>query len=504
MYKILFVDDERSVLEYLPLAINWESLGITQMYMAEDAKTALRIMKKEMPDIAVVDVEMPEMDGLEFCREAQKLRPHIKLVILSAFDRFDYARRALVLGVDDYLLKPVDEEELGTLMGQIVDDLERIQRDSEESLLMQMSALEKETGELLKDLLQQKRPERELEEVFPLLKEYENICLIMQGNMDARECREVLQTCAGEACLFTVPGDGFYLALWKRDIHISMEQKVEDIRRVLEKEQFHVWMSYVRLRKKETITEALLRCFYGLEEMFYAGWRKDCPEREKGFRHIGFSLPDFDEGLRLLSEEGDISVFYQALYQAVKDAFARYGEPAEICGMILDAFIILKIYLTKYWQDEAMDVFRQLDVCTFFRCGLPENLYGMVRRYMEELQFFVRQQKKNHGNAYVVKMAKEYTREHYQDMELSLKEVSDAVGLSRTYFSKVFKEMTGEKYWDYLSVYRIEKAKELLRTTNLGQAEISEKVGYGSEFHFSRKFKEIAGISPNKFRRDRP
>ena len=198
MYKILFVDDERSVLEYLPLAIDWKALGITQMYTAENARAALRIVRKEMPDIVIADVEMPEMDGLEFCREAQKIRPEIRFIILSAFDRFDYARRALVIGVKDYLLKPVDEEELLALMEQMVDDLSKLRRNSEENRFKQIHALEKETGELLQELLHQKEPDIMLEEEFPALREYENICMVMQWNRDTQECREALKVCVGQ------------------------------------------------------------------------------------------------------------------------------------------------------------------------------------------------------------------------------------------------------------------------------------------------------------------
>lgn len=142
-----------------------------------------------------------------------------------------------------------------------------------------------------------------------------------------------------------------------------------------------------------------------------------------------------------------------------------------------------------------------MNLWDFLRCGSQEILREMLEEKLRELQMFITKQGEEHGNLYIVKRAKSYTKEHYQDIGLTLQEVADVAGISRTYFSSAFKELTGEKYWDYLSRYRIEKAKTLLKETGLSQAEISEKVGYSSEYHFSRKFKEIVGISPNKFRK---
>lgn len=213
-------------------------------------------------------------------------------------------------------------------------------------------------------------------------------------------------------------------------------------------------------------------------------------------------MPNIQEGLKILSQDRDVSMLRKEICGAMEDAFVQCGEPVHICEMILEVFIALKMYLTKNWQQDAMGILRGLEIVTLMRCGTLENLYGIVDQYLEELRLFVDQQQKTYGDFYIVRVAKEYTKQNYHKKELSLQEVADAVGISRTYFSKMFKDMTGEKYWDYLSRYRIEKAKEMLLNTNLGQAEISEQVGYGSEFHFSRKFKEIVGMSPNKFRKN--
>ncbi|HBN55814.1 MAG TPA: hypothetical protein DD414_03480 [Lachnospiraceae bacterium] len=503
MYKILFVDDEINVLEYLPLAINWEALGITGILTASDAESALQIVKKERPDIAVVDVEMPGKNGLDFCKEAQKIHSQMILVILSAFDRFDYAKRAISIGVNDYLLKPVDEKELQNLMQKIVSGLEKSRKSSLEKKTRQIRAMEKAAGDFLHKLFHNEKPAENLENDFPAFRDYKDVMILMQGNGDFADCREVLEESLDAESLFVSSKNGIYAVLRKSDIRLSAEEKTDRIRWKMEREGFHVWIACVKAKKQETVCQALIRCFYELEKVSFMADKKDRYTEGVGFRQIDIPLPDIQEGLKTLSEDRDISRLRKEICSAMEDAFVQCIEPIRICEMILEVFIALKMYLTKNWQQDAVSILRRLDLVTLMRCGTPENLYGMVDQYLKELAYFVEQQYKTYGDFYIVRIAKEYTKQNYQNKELSLQEVADAVGISRTYFSKMFKETTGEKYWDYLSRCRIEKAKEYLLNTSLGQAQISEKVGYNSEFHFSRKFKELVGVSPNKFRKSR-
>ncbi len=494
MYKILFVDDEQSVLDYLPLAISWDELDITELYTASDAQSALEIVKETVPDIIIADVEMPGMNGLEFCKEVKKTNPDMELVILSAFDRFDYAKKAIGMGVEDYLLKPVDEEELWQLMKRIVDDLEASGKKESQSHSIELHALEKETGTILRNLFNGENTNSRLNEKFSFLNRYENFFLIVQKNEVNGEIRECLKDILTEENILIMPESGFYILLVQRNLRVSMEQKAEELEQKLKKQGNSVMLSYTHLKKTETYEITLKRCFFKLEESFYG-------EKEAILDWTDILPPDLKEGLNLLSEEGNIADLKKEISEAVMSAKFKKAEPVKVCNMLMDVLITLKTYLAKYWQDEAMELFRRITVFSLFRCGSLDDMYQMIERCMGELQYFVANQQKTHGNSYIVRIAKEYTKEHYQETDLSLQDVADATGTSRTYFSKIFKELTSEKYWDYLSKYRIEKAKNLLSNTNLTQAEISIRVGYASEFHFSRKFKEIAGVSPNKFRK---
>lgn len=502
MYKLLCVDDEWNVLRYLTVAIDWEQIGIHEIRTAQNGKEALQVLEEFLPDIAIVDVEMPDMTGLEFCRRASALQPELRMVILSAFDRFDYAKQAIGIGVKEYILKPVDEEELVQVIRKVEEDIEKSRQDRQAKEQFRNSALEKELRELTRCFAQSIRYEADLEAAFPFLKEYDNICISVQDIRDDKDGFEAIKNTRHFEELLLPMEEGVVGIFWKKDDRISMYEQLLALRKSGEEEGIHLRFYYTRKKEGEAFAQALIRCFYAMESAFYKKERDiEADKAGNSFLELELQPPELKDAMNLLSEDGDISLLKEEILRETESAFERRAKPLAVCRMIMDVFITLKIYLTKCWQEESLEVFRRMDLWNFLRCGSRDMLRDMLEEKLQELEVFVTKQREEHGNQYLVKMAKSYTKEHYQEAGLSLKEVADAVGISRTYFSSAFKELTGEKYWDYLSRYRIEKAKILLKETGLSQAEISEKVGYNSEYHFSRKFKEVAGISPNKFRK---
>ena len=227
MYKILFADDEENVLRYLPIAIDWETLGIGEMRTASDGKDALTQAKEFQPDIALVDVEMPGMDGLEFCRRVLKILPKLKLVIVSAFDRFDYAKRAIEIGVVDYILKPVDEEELEKLISKIVNNLNKSKKESRSIEEIKQKALEKEIHEFAEQIIKNDVGELELEKEFPFLELYENVSLVLWDNDNISNRKLPFEE---EESGFSIRFAGnLWCFFWKRNDNISMWEQIEEI-----------------------------------------------------------------------------------------------------------------------------------------------------------------------------------------------------------------------------------------------------------------------------------
>lgn len=136
MIKLLLVDDEPTILRGIRESIEWAQYGVEIVGGALNGREALGIMEQCQTDIALVDVVMPHLDGLEFCEQARRRFPSVRLVIVSGHENFSYAQRAIRLGVDDYLLKPVAAEQLVAVVGKLSEEvLLSRQHDIKDSLL---------------------------------------------------------------------------------------------------------------------------------------------------------------------------------------------------------------------------------------------------------------------------------------------------------------------------------------------------------------------------------
>jgi len=138
MYKVFFVDDEASMRAGIRESIDWDESGFTLAGEAPDGEMALSLMQEIMPDILITDIRMPFMDGIELSRQAKKIMPWVKIVILSGHDEFEYAKQAIAIGVEDYLLKPVTSSKLMETLTEIADRIDKERRSNVENLIASM------------------------------------------------------------------------------------------------------------------------------------------------------------------------------------------------------------------------------------------------------------------------------------------------------------------------------------------------------------------------------
>ena len=134
MYRVLLVDDEENVLEILKSTIQWQELGVELLLTAQDGQHALEIMEQQRIDLLITDIEMPCLDGISLIRQVRTLYPDTRCILLTAYGEFEYAREAISMGVENYLLKPVAKEEVEKTIKKALDNL-YIKRQNGENLL---------------------------------------------------------------------------------------------------------------------------------------------------------------------------------------------------------------------------------------------------------------------------------------------------------------------------------------------------------------------------------
>ena len=369
MYSIVFAEDEKTTRENICRVIDWERYDFSISATASDGEEALQAVRQFRPEVLITDIRMPFMDGLELCRQAKKIVPTIKIIILSGFMEFSYAQEAIRLGVQDYIVKPVTPDKLIRILVKLN---EQLQEESDHRA---------HVSQLIRDL---RSVEHRLQES---------------------------------------PGGEIY---------------AEDISQTLKAEE--QLNDFLRVGNPEEI----------------AGFT-DCL-----FHAIG--EPSFHSSL--------FRSFFllKIMGCCVKAVESMNGDPHETLPPLND----LTAFLEKTADYETA----------------RESLRGCFASVIAYRSVATS------ATAMLVDKAKNFVRLNYSSPDLSIRQVADHVGLSPNYFSNVFKQYAGTTFVKYLTGFRIEKAKELLRTTDSNVVEVAGRVGYDNANYFSAVFHRITGLPP--------
>ena len=363
MYKVFFADDEAAIRSGIRSNMNWESSGFTLAGEAPDGELALSLMQDIAPDILITDVKMPFMDGLELARLTKLTMPWVKIIILSGHDEFEYARRAITVGVEEYLLKPVTSAKL-------FETLNRIARKIEEE------------------------NERERKERDRLLNmaDLSMSGLIPVTSANGAPTLERLRYASKQEIPALLDG---YLGKFDKTVVHSL-----------------IFMNYMLMDMISTASKVV--------------------EELKG------------DPRRVLSGYTDAATLREAV------------SNAEAARRIMHSIL-----------ERAID----------FRDTVTTPAYSDS-----------------------IRKAREYIRENYREQGLSLNAVAAVVNVSPNHFSTIFARETGETFINYVTRIRMEKAKNLLKTTKLRTADVAYDAGYSDSHYFSYVFKKNVGVSPREFR----
>lgn len=506
MIKLLIVDDEQIEREGMQAILN-RSFPELIIEQARNGKVAVEMVEEFMPDLVLMDIMMPGMNGLEAIEHISAYHSDIKFVMVTAYDMFDYARTALKLGVKDYLLKPSRPSEIIETVGKVLKEIEA-DRESHAVNKFQQEALVKALLVVETDVVTQLLYDHVHEVHIDLLME-------MLGKQSTRESFVmVVMLPAGSEHLYQVikekvrkTGSGWVGALsgCQLPIIVFREPKqsfrsqaimlAKDILTAAKSDPSARWFvgignAYGSLEQiRQSYQEALnatMDTSLPVKYRFYS----DMPilgavsdgqlgrQREKQlFDQVRLGQWDFvmDNIMDVIHSYANAGTNLLQTQQRILELLWMASRVMSELGIEID---------TPTYSLQAQD-YRQLRIET-------SHLIGQMRQAHEESYERLEADK--------IQQIKQYIIEHSNE-DISLDALANKVGLSPIYISKMFKEKLGINYIDFLTECRIEKAKKLLADSEKSLKEITFEIGYHEPNYFSKVFKKMCSISPTEYRR---
>lgn len=513
MYHIMIVDDEFLVRLGLKTTINWSDHGYKVVGEASNGKEALDMVRTLKPDIVLVDIKMPLMDGLGFITEARKLNEDISFVILSNYESFSYAKRALELGVSQYILKSeINEEVLLAALNSI-----KQEKDSERSRYHDKKHEQKQylKNNLLKGQINVCLPiagmEAPSEGLFPeekyvVIKYFCNISLMSQQSIDmlAKMLGSLIdEEYAGAIYSETIFQSYYYLTLiypcgsapragqYYIDKSNSLGRKLKYYFSVRLKggisEENHPMQMRQMLREAELARE---QCFF-CDEFFilYQVQFEELAEKVKDLhisntRISGYLKERDKEGLKQYIHEKFVTLKEQRRFNAVRHGF-------------IDFLSIAKANVEKLDEESAVHIKNKLDYDNWNQLTSIEETESYIVDIFDSVLGSAGQSDSRYSSS--VKQSIAYIEKHYH-LNITLEDVSRHVEISKSYLSMLFKQETGTNLVTYINQYRIEEGKKLLVATKMKIYEIADAIGFGSPYYFSKVFKEITGMQCKEYR----
>jgi two-component system response regulator YesN len=531
MYSVMLVDDDNPVLEFLSRVIPWKELGLTLHSTCKNGLVALENASESPPDILVTDIGMPQMDGLELIGELRKLNPKLRCIILSCMDDFAYAQRAMRLQVDDYVLKETMRQE------QIIDLLRNIRDEltAAEQRTLQIenwrSITEENAFALKQQLLQRmlvpamSREPEWVEEARRFGIEFDGkaylpVFLILnrqgalrESPLQGQELQLAVESAAGEllnayssASLLPYSPKEFILLLpyrqsLKDHTLSSFEPYINRLQEELQrKSHLSVTILYGGIASVPTELGNSLALLTSAKERFYLS--------KGGVYTQTTSVP---------MSEDDLYAYYPAALQQIRDVFLEEDEEglAETIHRWME-LIRVKRYppdVVKEWTLKIMyDNQARFQTLQHYQTTFSleilhrmladidniEELTDWVQKFFADRLPLVSLSYRQSRRAEIVQ-AQQYVNKNI-GKKITLEEVADLLHINSSYFSRLFKKETGHNFNHYVTLTKMERAKDLLTNTNISVEEISEKLGYDNKSYFTKLFKKYIGGTPGKYR----
>lgn len=530
--KVFLVEDEVIIRSGVKKSINWEQEGYEFVGEASDGELAYPMILKEKPDILITDIRMPFMDGLELSRLVKKELPDIKILILSGYDEFEYAKKAIKIGVTEYLLKPISAAKLTEVLNAVA---ETIRQENEEKNLLETyfaemrENTERDKMRLFEKLLMGDLSMGEILEagewfgmnlgascykivLFKILANLENHVYAEQM-VDACSSVEQAASMMEGVYVFQRGVEGWAFLLTAQD-----EKSMEESAKILYQNLKQAMKNYTQLEYFGGIGSTVPR-IRSLKQSFREADRafaaRFVEEANQIISQKEFEKSQMEEGLKMqgVVQIGKSREMLQKFLsngtreevKAFSDAYISRIEEENIRLTMVRQYVVIDVCIVilsfcerissaNRLQEEAEELQKMMQKIH----SLSEIKKYVVRLLNEAIE--LRDAESGRRYSDLIAAAKKEIENHYMTEEISLNTVAISVGMSPSYFSSIFSKEAGKTFVEYLTEVRIEKAKEFLMCSSMKTSEIGYEVGYKDPHYFSYIFKKVQGCSPKEYR----
>ena len=533
MLKIMIVDDEFYFREALKVSLPWNELGFMICGEAKNGKEALEKLEDLKPDIILVDINMPIMDGLEFVQEIRETGSGCKIIILTGHSEFLYAKQAVQLGVYNYILKPVNEEELTETLFRIKKAIHR-----EKSIRIEIDRLKQQVKEsipLLKDkflneLIQgslipnKKDLEKRMEYLgINLCSEYYRVATIEinhenyeQWNDEDKQlwkfavsniaCEILGENFCYEMCHDDKDRICFIICVKEnnQETYLHLESRLEQVICAVSKHLKFPLTIGVGNGKKELndITASYKESLVALRNKLTEGKNRVityCSVEGLEIKVNPFTAWQRNQLLMHLrtGDSREVTAFIDQIFAEIKEENLHHEIIYVICvemvSVCMEFIIETGLPFKEILPNNFLNIIEEIQSKGSVR-EIKEWIENIFKNAMETASKYRRTKASE-----LVKDVKNYIQENYEKCGLSIEEISKNLYVNYSHLCFIFKRETGITIHDFLTEFRMKKAKEFFDNGNTLVLDVAERVGYADANYFGKCFKKYYGLAPSKY-----
>lgn len=524
MCKVLIVDDEAYICKLIENLVAWDQLGMWIAGTANDGMTAYQIILDERPDIVISDIRMSGLDGIELIHHAREAGLDTNFIFISGYRQFEYVQNAMKYGAVDYLLKPINKEELTQVLLHIKERLaERTQHLMQKEEIQQVRKKNSQlTGrQMLEYLCREETADLQVLQMtyelamssqqarFAVLKVFTESGMSGQRQTDfvIRKMSQNLEmSCAVEngRLILSEKADELVLLLLYPQEQMKMASEFfaglwrDNKRFIQEYGNYCLSVGCGPIAHHPGQLQAALRAACQASNLRFLRRPDSQIELQQQLPKTLFFQETLPGGRREISAA--LAAFdFEKVSHLLENSFDEIeGDDRAIPENLFDGLDAVSYWIREEYGNVSAAELERMRICprrkgTFQQ--MKTELLHLVKEIMETSY-----EEKRYQEEQPIRIAKRYVEENFSDI-VSLERAADLAGLNPNYFSVLFKKITGKNFSEYLTDWRMEEAKRLLRTTTKNLTEISLAVGYKDAKYFSKLFTRTVGLKPNEYRK---